>query len=86
MYRRENASQAEATQPVVCIGVRERDSADDSCRRTELVTRTRDENRAQLDALCKNFVDFCLRSSLGVTLVSRLAPFDHHFFLDFIFQ
>jgi hypothetical protein len=38
------------------------------------------------DALCKILVDFCLRISLGVTLVWQLAPIDHHFFLDFIFQ
>jgi hypothetical protein len=73
-------------QPIVWVGVRERDSADDNCRRTELVTHTRDENRAQLDARFEISVDFCLRSSLGVTLVSQLAPIDHHFFLDFIFQ
>jgi hypothetical protein len=49
-------------------------------------TRLRDENPSRLDALCKIPVDFCLRTSLGVTLVSQLAPIDHHFFLDFIFH
>jgi hypothetical protein len=49
-------------------------------------TRLRDENLSRLDALCKILVDFWLRISLGVTLVSQLAPIDHHFFLDFIFH
>jgi hypothetical protein len=48
--------------------------------------RLRDENLSRLDALCKILVDFCSRISLGVTLVSQLAPMDHHFFLDFIFH
>jgi hypothetical protein len=49
-------------------------------------TRLRDENHSQLDALFEISVDFWLRISLGVTLVSQLAPIDHHFFLDFIFH
>jgi len=52
----------------------------------QFVTRSQDENHSRLNALCKISVDFCSRSSLGVTLVSQLAPIDHHFFLDFIFH
>jgi hypothetical protein len=48
--------------------------------------RLRDENLSRLDALRKILVDFSSRVSLGVTLVSQLAPMDHHFFLDFIFH
>jgi hypothetical protein len=33
----------------------------------------------------KNFLTFAFKNSLAVTLVSRLAKFDRHFFLDFIF-
>jgi len=34
----------------------------------------------------KNFLTFAIEHSLVVTLVSQLAQFDHHFFLDFIFH
>ena len=34
----------------------------------------------------EKLLDFCFENSLAVTLVSRLAHFDHHFFLDFIFH
>jgi hypothetical protein len=34
----------------------------------------------------KNFLTFASENSLVVTLVSHLAKFDHHFFLDFIFH
>jgi hypothetical protein len=34
----------------------------------------------------KNFLTFAIENSLVVTLVTRLEKFDHHFFLDFIFQ
>jgi len=34
----------------------------------------------------KILVDIRHENSFGVTLVTRLAPLDHHFFLDFIFQ
>ena len=33
----------------------------------------------------KNFLTFASENSLVVTLVSRLAKFERHFFLDFIF-
>jgi len=33
----------------------------------------------------KNFLTFASENSLVVTLVSQLAKFDRHFFLDFIF-
>jgi hypothetical protein len=33
----------------------------------------------------KNFLTFAFENSLAVTLVSRLAKFNRHFFLDFIF-
>jgi hypothetical protein len=45
-----------------------------------------EKNPAQHDALFKIPVDFSFGSSLSVTLVSQLAPIDHHFFLDFIFH
>jgi hypothetical protein len=34
----------------------------------------------------KNFLTFAIENSFVVTLVPRFAKFDHHFFLDFIFQ
>jgi len=34
----------------------------------------------------RNFLTFATENSLVVTLVSYLAEFDHHFFLDFIFH
>jgi hypothetical protein len=34
----------------------------------------------------KNFLTFAIGNSFVVTLVPRLEKFDHHFFLDFIFQ
>jgi hypothetical protein len=34
----------------------------------------------------KNFLTFGIENSFVVTLVSHLAKFDHHFFLDFIFH
>jgi len=34
----------------------------------------------------KNFLTFAIENSFVVTLVPQLEKFDHHFFLDFIFQ
>jgi len=34
----------------------------------------------------KIFLTFAIENSFVVTLVSQLAKFDHHFFLDFIFH
>ena len=53
-------------------------------RRVIMCSRKKMESDSMQSA--KNFLTFAIENSLVVTLVSRLAKFDHHFFLDFIFH
>ena len=56
-----------------------------SCAQRERRSVVQEKNREAFDAFARIFLTFAIENSLVVTLVSRLAKFDRHFFLDFIF-
>ena len=85
MLRRRNASLRRGRDSIA-FGVSAASCGDEQAIQKRLRDDFANENHLRSPHVQKNFLTFATEDSRVVTLVSQLAAFDHHFFLDFIFH